>query len=160
MPSKIFISYRRSDSKESANRLREALENMFDEGTVFMDTEDINAGEKWEEKIKKAMQDTKVVLLLIGRNFFNDPGGDKSRKIGDKQDWLSYEVDTAFSLNKIVIPVLVDQAEMPKPEQLEAMPQFIRETFGRQCASFDFSLSVDEALIKLVNCFDLDLKFR
>ena len=160
MPSKIFISYRRSDSKESANRLRGALEEMFDKDTVFMDTEDIKAGEKWEEKIKKAMQDSAVVLLVIGKNFFSYPGGDHSREIGDKNDWLSYEVDTAFSLNKTLIPVLVDEAQVPKPDQLETMPRFIRDAFQLQCASFNIGSDVDEDVKKLVSCFDLDLKFR
>jgi len=163
MSSKIFISYRRNDSKAAANRLRQTLEDLLDKDIVFMDTEDITAGVIWKEKIKNAMMDSGVVLLIIGKNFHGDTEENKHRKIGGEDDWLSYEVKTAIDLGKTLIPVLVDQAEPPNPIQLKTMPQFIQDAFERQCFQLSLNQSVEEVK-KLINCFidklDLEQKFR
>ena len=45
----VFISYRREDSIAEAGRLYTTLIHEFGEGTVFMDTSNIEPGSKWFE---------------------------------------------------------------------------------------------------------------
>ena len=59
---KIFISYRREDSKEFAAHLHTQLENDYD---VFLDTEDgIPYGEKFLPVIIKNIEKADILLVM------------------------------------------------------------------------------------------------
>ena len=164
MPTKIFISYRRDDSNIAANRLRRSLEEKFDKEIIFMDTEDIKPGDKWAEKINNAMQEAAVVLLIIGKKFCAVSDGNNNKKIGDENDWVCREVNTALDLGKTLIPVLVNNIVAPTPDELKNLPPFIQKAFERQYSFIKVSRNADEEVNNLINCIidklDLDQKFR
>ena len=66
MSAEIFINYRISDSRFEARGLGTRLKEALGEQSVFVDTEDIQGGEKWSPKLKKAVKAAKVVLSIIG----------------------------------------------------------------------------------------------
>ena len=61
-PAKIFISYAREDN-QPAERLRADLENKG--FRVWKDTHELLPGEKWEHKIKKALEEHDFVVLCL-----------------------------------------------------------------------------------------------
>lgn len=67
----VFISYAREDA-EWMVKFKMQLQPYVDKGTfsVWSD-EQITPGDKWDDKIKQALDSTKVALLLVTTNFFN-----------------------------------------------------------------------------------------
>ncbi|MBX3430143.1 MAG: toll/interleukin-1 receptor domain-containing protein [Hyphomonadaceae bacterium] len=66
---KIFISYRRDDSKWAAGRVREALDALLGPNSVFMDTADIVAGQTFKDTITTQIRNANVVVAVIGQNW-------------------------------------------------------------------------------------------
>ncbi len=115
----IFISYRRSDSGEFTNQLVEQLEESLGEHRVFRDLESIAPGTNFRDVIDGALAQCSVCLVVIGKNWFEsrEPGG---RRIDDPEDWVHMEIATALSLGILVVPVLIDDQEMPGTRDLPA----------------------------------------
>jgi hypothetical protein len=115
---KIFISYRRDDSAGYAGRLFDYLTSRFGTQHVFMDIDAIEPGEDFRQAIENAVGTCDVVLVMIGRQWVNvtDPQG--SRRLDDPGDWVRAEVATALRNKKVVIPVLVHGASMPRVHEL------------------------------------------
>lgn len=114
---RIFISYRRSDVQFAAGRLGDALSREFGEQRVFRDIEDIDAGTDFAQRLSEALASCKVLLVLIGNAWLHVPGAD-GRRLDDPRDWVRQEIATALKRGIHVIPVLIEQAQMPAEAQL------------------------------------------
>ena len=121
---KIFISYRRIDFYE-ANRLAASLKNEYGEHTVFLDQASISGGDIWPDKIRRAVEEAVVLIVIIGKNwlFAQDEISGK-RKIDLPTDWVRNEILTflgSYKNNKelLVLPLLIDGAKMPDKELLD-----------------------------------------
>jgi len=114
--SKVFISYRRADSVEWANRLYRHLSMRFGEDLIFQDVDDIHPGVNWLETIRSELHACQLFLILIGPNWLVDKQG--RRRLDDPQDILRMEVSEALSSQGTVIPALVGSAGMPLAEVL------------------------------------------
>lgn len=110
---KIFISYRRSDSGAAAGRLYDFLETEMGQENLFMDVDKIPFGKDFKEEIRKAIGESAIVLVVIGRNFITE-----ERRLFDDEDFVRFEIAYAFEQGKVVIPVKVDGAVMPYPGDL------------------------------------------
>ena len=66
---KVFISYSHND-KEWLNKFRRHF-RPFESKIEFWDDSKINAGQKWKQEIKTAINNTKIAVLLISADFFN-----------------------------------------------------------------------------------------
>jgi len=121
--SKVFISYRRADSAEWANRLYRHLSMRFGEDLIFQDVDDIHPGANWLETIHRELHACQLFLILIGPNWLVDKQG--RRRLDDPKEILRMEVIEALSSEGTIIPTLVGSAEMPLaevlPEPLKAL---------------------------------------
>jgi len=63
---RIFISYRRSDSRKWANKLFEHISMRFGKDLVFQDVDDIKPGKDFLLVLHEAIKGCKVALILIG----------------------------------------------------------------------------------------------
>jgi hypothetical protein len=121
----IFLSYRRSDSASAMGRLADRLEEHFGPARVFRDHASIVAGDDFAEAIRRAIEASTVVLVIIGPDWIDAtlPGG--LRRLDDPSDWVRLEIEFAFAANLPVVPVLVEGALMPAaaqlPDSLEAL---------------------------------------
>jgi hypothetical protein len=117
---RVFISYRRSDAQSASRQLAEALKLRFGPEDVFFDTRDIAAGVEWRTDTMRRVQEADVVLAVIGPHWaaVADDRARKSLLDHSDEDLVRAEVETAFTHGAIVIPVLVDDAEMPARETL------------------------------------------
>ena len=103
--SQIFVSYSHDD-EFFAHSLIDALkgkliERDFRSSVVWMDTQQIFAGDDWVDKVEKAIKDSFVVLLVVS------PAAMKSFNV-------NYEWAFAFGAGKVVIPIIYkDPGELP-----------------------------------------------
>jgi tetratricopeptide (TPR) repeat protein len=117
--SKIFISYRRSDSADISGRIHDRLVPHFGGGSVLMDISSIPAGADFREHIKELIQQSGILLAVIGPQW---EGGDTPgiRRIDEPEDYVKLEIEQAIGKPLPIIPILVGGRAMPKPEQLPA----------------------------------------
>jgi hypothetical protein len=82
-----------------------------------MDIGDIGAGEVFAEVIEKSVKSCDVLIAIIGKQWLTvtDAGG---RRLDNPQDFVRLEITNALKLNIPVIPVLVQGAVIPRPEDL------------------------------------------
>jgi hypothetical protein len=113
----IAISYRREDSLPVAGRLYDRLEQRFGKENVFMDFDSIQPGLDFRDQIKNTIERSKVVIAVIGPNWLGQKN-DTTRRIDDPADFVRLEVAHALQRGIPVIPVLVNNTRMPKPETL------------------------------------------
>ena len=114
----IFISYRRDDTEGEAGRLSDDLVRTFGEDSVFMDVSAIDPGTDFRKAIDQNVASCGVLLAMIGPGWCamkSDAGG---RRLDDPNDFVRLEIASALARNIAVIPVLVHDAKMPRPEEL------------------------------------------
>jgi TIR domain-containing protein len=66
MPGKIFVNYRRDDARDMAARIRDRLAATFGASNVFMDVDNLLAGQRFDRELEKALGQTDVFLAVIG----------------------------------------------------------------------------------------------
>ena len=111
---KVFISYRRSDTQHVAGRLGDRIGTRF---TLFMDIDDIPPGVDFTTVVRRAIDESDVLLVLIGPHFLG-VGADGERRLDKSGDWVAEEVGTGLARDIAVVPVLVDGAQMPSVAEL------------------------------------------
>jgi len=115
----VFISYRRDDGAGYARAIGAELAKRFGAGRVFMDVDDIAAGQGFAEVIQRAVGSASVLLVLIGRRWRGEREGGGAR-LHDAGDFVRLEIAAGLRLGLRVIPVLLDCATMPTPAELPA----------------------------------------
>jgi hypothetical protein len=114
----IFISYRRDDSEGEAGRLFDDLVRSFGEGSVFMDVSGINPGMDFRKAIDDNVASCGVLLAIIGPHWCSIAGSGGGRRLDDPNDFVRLEIASALARDIAVIPVLVHDAKMPRPDDL------------------------------------------
>jgi hypothetical protein len=117
---RIFISYRRSDSRKWADKLFDHLSMRFGKDLVFQDVDDIKPGKDFLRVIREAIKGCKVALILIGPKWLKVKNPDGTRRIDHPRDVLRMEIVESLKGRKTVIPVLLGNTPMPTKEELPA----------------------------------------
>lgn len=115
---KLFISYRRGDARGIAGRLGDTLGTYFGDERVFRDIESIEGGADFGNVIEESLQTADAVIVLIGPDWLSIKGENGQRRLDDPEDWVAQEIAVAMELKKPVFPVLVENASMPRAEEL------------------------------------------
>lgn len=114
----IFISYRRDDTEGEAGRLFDDLARSFGEQSVFMDVSGINPGADFRKAIDDNVASCGVLLAIIGPAWASITSPSGGRRLDDPNDFVRLEIASALARDVAVIPVLVHDAKMPRPEDL------------------------------------------
>ena len=130
----IFLSYRRDDAGVSASLLRMCLEQSLPGAQVFLDAESIGPGDNFRTRIEEGIKSSAVLLALIGPDWLTAADDAGLRRLFDPDDVLAGEIALALRLGVRVIPVLVQGAPMPPPEEL---PEALRPLADLQAVSLD-----------------------
>jgi len=118
MAQRIFISYRREDSRGYAGRLQGDLSRRYSEEHVFRDVE-IPPGADFGEYITGLVDKCNVVLAIIGPNWLDARDREGERRLDNPRDWVRLEIERALARENVdVIPVLVDGAKLPPSEEM------------------------------------------
>jgi TIR domain len=114
----IFISYRRDDAEGQAGRLFDDLVSHFGEGAVFMDVAGIEPGTDFRRAIDTHVASCGVLLAVIGKSWLDAKDESGRRRLEDAGDFVRLETASALKRDIPVVPVLVQDARMPRAEQL------------------------------------------
>jgi hypothetical protein len=123
MTGRIFINYRRGDDPGYTGRLFDRLQDVFESDQLFLDIDNIAPGLDFVRVLSERISECDIVLAVIGKNWIDARYPDGARRLDDPDDFVRVEIASALSQNKRVIPVLVGDASMPRPEEL---PEVLR----------------------------------
>ncbi len=114
--SKIFISYRRSDSRSITGRILDRLKMHFKTEEVFMDVEAIPPGVNFLDYTNQRLAGAEIFIPIIGKTWAKSL---KTREV-DTNDFVRIEVEQALERKIPILPILVEGAKMPKITELPA----------------------------------------
>ena len=153
--SRIFLSYRRSDSADVTGRIYDRLAAHFGEAAVFKDVDSIPPGIDFKEHLQKAVGRCRIFLAVIGDRWLEPSGSSQENRLQDPRDFVRIELEAALDRNILFIPLLVRGAAMPTEEQL---PPSLGRLVYRNAMSIrpdpDFHRDMDrliEAISKFLN---------
>ncbi len=152
---KLFISYRRADTRKDAGRLYDRLSRAFGRDNVFKDVDDIPFGMDFRQVLSDAVAQCDVVLVLMGQHWIDITNQDGIRRLENPNDFVRIEVESALARKDcMVVPVLLDGAKMPTANQL---PESLRPLAFRHALVIrddpDFHRDVDRLLKGLAQRF-------
>ncbi|RFC41796.1 MAG: TIR domain-containing protein [Verrucomicrobia bacterium] len=126
----------------------------YGSASVFIDFDGIPAGAEFREHLRKQLENCNLLLVIIDGNWIA-----RSGSLAQEDDYVRNEIEIALERSIPMIPVLGNDAEMPKPDQL---PPTIAELSYRNGARLrggkDFSVhlrslfsAIDEVVGKQFN---------
>lgn len=107
----VFVNYRVREQPGYASLLHRELARGFGADRVFIASRSIRPGDDFTEQVFTTLRRCKVLLVVIGSqwlDFLGDPD----------DDWVRREIRAAFEAGLRVIPVLLEDAELPGPVDL------------------------------------------
>ena len=116
----IFLSYRRDDSGWATGRLYDRLVGNYTRAGVFLDHQNISAGDKFPAEIDARLQKCPLVIVMIGPNWLSATDAAGRRRLDDPNDWVVAEIERALKQDKKIFPVQIEGASMPKEADLPA----------------------------------------
>jgi len=148
---KVFISYRRSDTQMAAGRLRESLLRRFGDAAIFRDKDSIPAGTDWVDAIRSSVKEDALVLALIGPGWLEASDASGRRRLDDPEDWNRIEIEQSLQLARLVVPVLVDNAQAPAAAQLPESLKALARTNAIRLRDDDWDSDVDKIARVLID---------
>jgi TIR domain len=119
MANGLFISYRRSDSAGFAGRIADYFTYRYPQVPVFFDATSIEPGQDFVESINTRLEASAVVLAPIGETWLDTRDAvSGERRIDNPNDFVRRELSMALARGARVIPVLLDNAQMPPASKL------------------------------------------
>jgi outer membrane protein assembly factor BamD (BamD/ComL family) len=132
MAGKIFINYRRGDDAGHTGRLFDRLQDVFNPEQLFLDVDNIAPGLDFVRVLNERVAECDVVISVIGKGWLEARDAAGARRLDDPDDFVRIEITSALNQGKRVIPVLVGDAHMPRPEDLpEALRPLARRNAVR-----------------------------
>jgi len=134
---KIFISYRRADSRRITENIYRYLEREFGHRNVFIDAVpgNIPFGHDFRHILQTQVLACNVVLAIIGSEWLDirEEETPSLRRLDNPNDYVRIEIETALrDPSKLVIPVLVNNARMPDSTEL---PESLKPLAYRNAAA-------------------------
>jgi hypothetical protein len=150
MAAKVFISYRRDDSRYQARMIHAAFCKVIPRDHVFMDVDSIPPGSNFRKILKDWVNQCEVLLALIGPGWI-DARDPKTtwRRLDNPSDFVRIEIAEALARDIPVVPVLIDGALLP---DIGLLPDDLKELVDRQAEFVEyrtFDADVDRLIKKL-----------
>jgi TIR domain len=146
---RITISYRRDDSIEITGRIFDRLAAHFGREAVYRDIDNIPPGTDFRRHVDQALDKSSIVLAIVGPRWIG-PRANQSR-LASTNDPVRIEVETALRKEKPLIPVLVSQARMPRPDQL---PESLQDFAFRNAVQLDPGQDFDIHIGRLIRAIE------
>jgi tetratricopeptide (TPR) repeat protein len=125
----IFLSYRRKDAQDVVGRIYDRLRERFPSASIFRDLDSIPLGKPFPQVLREAASGAAVALVVIGPEWTTVRDEQGRRRLDDPGDFVRGEIETTLVAGIPVVPVLVSNAKMPRPEDL---PESLRPLLERQ----------------------------
>jgi hypothetical protein len=163
MPAKIFISYRRDDDPSAAARVRDGLIPEFGQSNLFIDVDNLRAGQRFEDELANALAACDVLIAIIGQRWMRLL---KTKSAGGERDYAREEIAGALQRKIAVVPVRVGRGDhLPALPRARDLPEDIRELvlhqkhdvthehFGRDIAELSEAIKGVRGLTNTVKLF-------
>jgi tetratricopeptide (TPR) repeat protein len=120
--SKIFISYRRQDSRPVATLIYDPLARHFEAkhgaGAVFMDVHGIPLGVNFRSYLNEQVGNAELLLALIADRWLTSVDEHGARRLDSPNDFVRIEIEAALKRGVPVVPVYVDDAKFLREADL------------------------------------------
>ena len=119
-----FVSYRRDDDPNGVARIRDALTAKLGNSSVFMNVDDLKAGQRFDLELAKALDACDIFIAVIGSRWLDLA---RQRYSDREYDYVRAEIAAALQRGINVIPVPVGrEGNMPRLPQPNELPEDIR----------------------------------
>lgn len=115
---KIFINYRRAEAEYAAGALGRELRRHFGDDRIFRDKEDIGGGASWKRRVLDEINGESALLILIGRDWATVTDAQGRRRLDNPDDPLRMEIADGLKDGAAILPILLENAEMPADAEL------------------------------------------
>lgn len=109
----VFVNYRVQEQPGYAALLHRELADRFGPDAVFLAAQSIRPGDNYVREIFANLRDCEIVLAIMGDRW-------AATLDADDFDWVHHELATAFAQGVRVVPVLVEDADLPTEAELPA----------------------------------------
>jgi hypothetical protein len=150
---RVFISYRRQDSAHAAGRIFDHLAQRLGDEVVFRDVDTIPEGTDYEEYIKSSITRCDILLAVMGERWLAVNAESGTRRLDDPKDLLRRELEYAIQKRRAIIPVLIDAASMPDPNELPSTLQALTKLQAAHLRDSDFRHDFDR-LYEVIKKYD------
>jgi hypothetical protein len=141
-PPRVLISYRRADTRGYAGWIYQWLCERFGKASVFKDIDTIKLGQDWRKVIQSEVAQCDALIALIGPRWL-DATDDHGRRLHDEGDVLRAEIEHALNRDIPVVPVLVDDAVMPRAQDLPASLRSLPDRQALRLTELHFEQDMD-----------------
>ncbi len=145
--SSIFICYRRTDSQDVSGRIYDRLTQYFGKEAVFKDVENTPPGVHFPSFLCAKLSIARAILVVIGPTWLTATDSDGTKRLDDPTDYVRIEIETAFRLGILTIPITVTNAMMPRESEL---PESIRRLAFLNACQVRPDPDFDSDVIRLV----------
>ena len=101
----VFLSYSRVDTERVAP-LRDALRQLG--YRVFLDTQSIDPGEQWKQRLERSIQASRTLVLCWSQNTRGS-------------EYITFEYSRAEALHRRVLPWLLDKTPLPAMLEIQGV---------------------------------------
>ena len=119
-PRRVFLCYRREDTKYIVGRLRDSLSSALGRENIFFDVDSLPLGLDYEDEISRSMRTMDLVIVLMGPRWRLD-------RLAEADDPVRLEIEAGMATGHPVVPVMLEDTTMPEAQELpESLASFRR----------------------------------
>lgn len=112
---KLFLNYRRDDNSTVTHAIAQSLMLEYQTENVFFDRQKIRPGRLFPKDIDKSLDECAILIVIIGKKWLDLLN---QRSTFDVEDFVVSEIGYALAKGKVVLPVMLDDTNMPRPSEL------------------------------------------
>jgi TPR repeat protein len=155
----VFICYRREDSAGFARLIYDRLTHKLGHESVFFDVDNIPPGLDFVDILSERVGQCDALIAVIGKNWASSRYLDDQRRLDDPNDFVRIEIEAALARKIRVIPILVDGATMPRPDDLPDSLKKLTRRQGIEISHTRFDSDV-ERLTRALSLLEEELRQR
>jgi formylglycine-generating enzyme required for sulfatase activity len=155
----VFICYRREDSAGFARLIYDRLTHKLGRESVFFDVDNIPVGLDFVDILSERVGKCEALIAVIGKSWASTLDAHNRRRLDDPNDFVRIEIEAALARKVRVIPVLVDGAAMPGPDDLPESLKKLTRRQGIEISHTRFDSDV-ERLTKALSLLEEELRQR
>lgn len=141
----VFICHRNDETESYADRLHDRFIAALPGVRVFQNADSLRFGTDFPEKIATTIRKTDVVVVMIGETWLSkDEKG--NRRLDDPRDYVRLQVAAALRERKLVVPCLVEGAQMPRPDDLPSGIIGLADKHGFQVSHTNFRPATEQLM--------------
>ncbi|MFJ8489368.1 hypothetical protein ACIRBZ_13525 [Streptomyces sp. NPDC094038] len=133
MTPSLFTNFRRADTGSVGPHIDTKLQSEFGPQAAFRDQRSLPKALDYREHLERALRKCDLLLVVVGARWASVSDAQGRRLIDRPDDWVRREIALAGGYKLPVLPVLVDDAQLPDEDEL---PTDIRYLVHRQAVYF------------------------